>query len=215
MTLCKAVSHVAIILGIAFTLCLSFTVFAKANDLTHTPQSSDLWNTMSEFASTSSVRTYLVDNWWADRDISVDELDYIIILAEQCSTFYDDRIAPELLLAMIAVESRFDPDCKTGVALGLMQIIPRWHYGRMSYFVEADTELTSDLFYNPRLSIMCGADYMSDLLDYTNGDIYYALMCYNQGQVSATKDYIKHGYISTYAETIVDLADDIRSLLYD
>lgn len=215
MTLSKTIPHLALLLGILLTFYLSLIVLVKAEYSQPKPSSLDLWNTLSEFTSTTDLRMFLNENCWVSHDISTDELDYIIVLTEQCSTFYGDRVKPEILLAMIAVESGFDPDCKTGSALGLMQIIPKWHYGRLSYFTEADTEITSDLFYDPRLNIMCGADYMSDLLEYTCGDIYFALMCYNQGQTSARIDYVMNGHISAYAETVVELADEIKQLIYN
>jgi len=36
-------------------------------------------------------------------------------------------LSPTLVLALIAVESRFDPDAMYRGARGLMQVVPRWH----------------------------------------------------------------------------------------
>ena len=82
-----------------------------------------------------------------------------------------NRIAPGLLYAIIAVESGGNPRAmgRSG-SIGLMQLKPATaaHYG------------VSDLF-DPAANIMAGARYLRDLLTRFRGDIPLALAAYNSG----------------------------------
>ena len=102
------------------------------------------------------------------------------------------RISIPLLKAVMKVESDFNPKAvsKKG-AKGLMQIMPQ-NYELLQI---------KDPF-NPRQSIMGGAQYLSQLLDHFDGNVKLALAAYNAGPntversrgippIKETKDYVK------------------------
>lgn len=170
------------------------------------------WTTVDEYSRTSQLRYFLIDNGWCKDYIDNADLDYILILTQQLCEQYE-RVRPELALAMIAVESRFDTNAHSGGgARGLMQLIPAYHEDRLIQFLEADDSYSRDLFYNPRLNIATGLDYINYILGETKGGEALALMWYNQGAVSADKTWNK-GITSSYAKTVLSLADDIEDIL--
>lgn len=172
----------------------------------------DLWNTLLEKKRTNEIVRYLRDNDWVVDDVDDEELDYILVLSKQIADMYDN-VRPELVMAMIAVESHFNSSAgsKAG-ALGLMQIIPRYHKNRIMQFVDADTKYTPDLFNNIRLNVATGIDYISEILRQADGDEAFALMWYNQGAESADRTY-KRGVVSSYARAVLSTAEDISVIL--
>jgi soluble lytic murein transglycosylase-like protein len=90
------------------------------------------------------------------------------------------NVRPELLRAVIAVESRFNPLAvsKRG-ARGLMQLMPE----------TARRFAVGDLF-DPRANVLAGARYLRALLDQFDDNIELALAAYNAGEQSV----IKAGY---------------------
>jgi Transglycosylase SLT domain len=98
------------------------------------------------------------------------------------------NVRPELLRAIITVESKFDPQAvsKRG-ARGLMQLMP--DTGRR--FAAGD-------LFNPRANVLAGAHYLRALLDLFDENIELAVAAYNAGEQSV----IKAGYrIPTNPET--------------
>lgn len=158
------------------------------------------------------ICNYFTNNSWVDERVSKDDLQYIIQLAIHLSSYYED-ISPALALAVIAQESKFYQYDEYEGALGLMQLLPSYHSDRLICCLEEDERYSKDLFFDPRLNIMTGLDYLHQLLEEVNGDIPYALMCYNQGPSSAYSTYIKGGVISEYAKTIVKLSEELDELL--
>jgi soluble lytic murein transglycosylase-like protein len=93
---------------------------------------------------------------------------YDAIIAE-ASTEYG--VDPELVRAVIRVESQFDPRAESGAgAKGLMQLMPI-----------LSRELGVQDPFNPRENIFGGVRYLSRLLDRHNGDVTLALASYNAG----------------------------------
>lgn len=158
------------------------------------------------------VRNYLIDNGWVDERVTKDDLDYITQLAVHLSS-YHKNISPALALATIAQESKFYKYDEYEGALGLMQLLPSYHTDRLVQCLEDDERYSQDLFYDPRLNIMTGLDYLNQLVNECNGDIPYALMCYNQGPESAYRTYKKAGIISDYAKQIIKLSEEVDELL--
>lgn len=158
------------------------------------------------------IRNYLVDNGWVDERVTKDDLDYITQLAVHLSSYYDD-ISPAITLAMIAQESKFYKNDRYEGALGLMQLLPSYHNDRLICCLEEDERYSDSLFFDPRLNIMTGLDYFHQLLEEANGDVPYALMCYNQGPSSAYRTYVKGGIISDYAKSIIKLSEELDELL--
>lgn len=158
------------------------------------------------------VRNYLLDNGWVDERVMKDDFEYIVQLAVHLSSYYED-ISPSLTLAVIAQESKFYKNDRYEGALGLMQLLPSYHSDRLICCLEEDERYSDELFYDPRLNIMTGLDYLHELLEETKGDIPYALMSYNQGPSSAYKTYVRGGVISNYAKSIMKLSEELDELL--
>lgn len=114
------------------------------------------------------------------------------------------NVDPYLVLSVIYQESRFVPDVSLGGCVGLMQISERWHQDR------ADRLGVTD-FWDPYSNVLLGIDLLSELLTKTDGDIYYALMQYNQTFSSARQMYLQ-GIISDYARDVVRRADEYREV---
>lgn len=87
---------------------------------------------------------------------------------------------PYLLLAIIYVESRFDPvvESRSG-ARGLMQIMPRtgsWIAESIGFM-----DYEADVLFDPVTNIFFGSWYLSHLLKSFSGDLNKALAAYNAG----------------------------------
>lgn len=161
--------------------------------------------------SLSRIKNYLIDNGWVKDYVEEEELDYILLLTRHLSVYYDN-IDPNLITATIAVESRFDRDAKNNGARGLMQLLPAYHEDRLIQFIEEDEKYSRNLFYDARLNIITGMDYLSYILEEVDGDLNYALMWYNQGAVSACDMYEGRGVVSSYAITVQRLAKELSDL---
>lgn len=175
------------------------------------PDVYDLWSVDNERDNSFFVYTYLVNEGLVSDSVDFDEFDYISVLAQQLSGM-SKNVKPELVLAMIAVESNFDMYNRTGRAYGLMQLIPLYHSSRMEQYVESGHQIDLDDFFNPRLNIMTGIDYLDYILDETDGDVEYALMWYNQGPESASKAYLDNLYVSSYAKKVASLSTEIKRI---
>lgn len=144
--------------------------------------------------------------------VAFDDFDYIYTLSYQLADM-TEHVPHSLVLAMIAYESNFDRDAESSAgAVGLMQVTPLYHHDRMVYFVEEGHEPYVDDFFDPRLNMACGIDYMEELLKSTDDNTTYSLMCYNQGVTSATKTYYNKG-ASNYARNIIALSQEIEEFL--
>lgn len=190
-------------------------IVSAYHDATYYPASVyDLWNidAFREHLQQRRTLNYLRDNGWVKDYVDDDELDYILVLTGHLSTYYDN-IDPALIVAQIAVESRFDANAYNNGARGLMQLLPMYHQDRLIQFIEEDERYSRDLFYDERLNIITGMDYMSYILKETDGDETYALMWYNQGALSACADYERNGIESMYAKDILSLRDELANLI--
>lgn len=204
-----------IIIGVIFIyltlLILTPCAYGYYNRIHHV-SAEDLYNVVEQQGDSFALFVYLKEEGVIGDDVSFGDFDYINVLAQQLCTM-TDHVKPELALAMIAVESGFDQNAKHNSTRGLMQLIPIYHSTRMEQFVEKDHQIDLDDFFNPRLNIATGLDYMDYLLDETNGDVPYALMWYNQGAISASKDYLDNLRISSYAKKVMELSKNIKTFL--
>lgn len=97
------------------------------------------------------------------------------------------RLDPDLVLAVIQVESNFNPRALSSKqAQGLMQLIP----ATAARFGVTDP-------YDPHENLRGGMGYLRWLLDHFNGDLRLALAGYNAGE-GAVK---RHGGVPPYTET--------------
>lgn len=122
-----------------------------------------------------------------------------------CSDY--PNVDPYLILSIICQESRFTPNVSNGGCVGLMQISEYWHKDRAARLGVTD-------FWDPYSNILLGVDLVNELLDRTNGDIYYALMLYNQTYSSAKSMY-SQGIISQYAKDVVQRANLYKEGYFD
>lgn len=168
-----------------------------------------LWNTMSEYDNVSALRGFLLDNDWINDDVSIDDLDYILVLTGQLSNEFFPSIPRSLVLSMISVESGFRKDLVGfNDDSGLMQIIPKYHRNRIEKYIY---EERVDVF-DARVNIMVGMDYLKELLDWSMGDLELAVMSYNMGPTRATH-YASHGYTSSYCIEVLERMFAIQSFL--
>lgn len=211
----QVITFYVIAIALAFFLMIPLlSIVAKGyeSDTYKTPDSYDLCTVADQIQSSQLLYITLVQRGFIDTNVSFDDFDYICALTQQlCQS--TKHVTPEIAMAMIAVESNFDAMAKNGNARGLMQLIPKYHYERMSYFVDDPNNMTTDDFYNPRLNIATGIDYLDSILDATDENINYSLMWYNQGPTSASKSYLDDHHISSYAKSIVNLSAEIKLLL--
>ncbi len=92
---------------------------------------------------------------------------------EIASSLHD--VPVDLLLAVAATESNWDPDARSkSNAHGIMQI--QWPGTARHLGVQRVAEL-----YNPCLNIALGARYLHELIDNSNGNVERALASYNYG----------------------------------
>lgn len=207
---------IALVIASWFFVWIFLTPIVDAyHEATNYPASVyDLWNidAFREHMRQQRILSYLRDNGWVKDYVDNDELDYILVLADHLSAYYDN-IDPSLIIAQIAIESRFDTNAYNNGARGLMQLLPMYHEDRLIQFIEEDEKYSRDLFYDERLNIITGMDYMSYILNEVSGDEVYALMWYNQGPVSASNDYEQSGIESHYAKDILSLRDKLSELI--
>lgn len=107
-----------------------------------------------------------------------------------------------LVLAIIGQESNYQTDAvgDDGNSIGLMQIQPRWHQGRM------DRLGVTDLL-DPYQNVTVGIDLLADLID--KGGTRWAIMAYNAGAETADY-YITIGTITDYAAEVERLREEIK-----
>lgn len=132
-----------------------------------------------------------------DVPLSVDLQEHIKWLCD------DYGVDMPLVLAIIGQESNYRPDAvgDNGNSLGLMQIQPRWHQGRMDDLGVTDL---LDSYQN----VTVGIDLLAELVGKNKGTE-WALMAYNGGHDHA--DYMKNtGQISEYAETVIKLYEELK-----
>jgi soluble lytic murein transglycosylase-like protein len=119
------------------------------------------------------------------RSVPGDTAQFDGVITEASTTFH---LQPELLRAVIEVESRYNPFAVSDKgALGLMQLMP----DTARRFSDGD-------MFNPRDNVLAGAHYLRFLLDLFKDDMELALAAYNAGENAV----IRAGYrIPSFPET--------------
>ena len=125
-----------------------------------------------------------------------DPTEGMISTAAALSQEYD--LPAGLLLAVAEVESDFNPNCKTGKCWGLMQIHSSYagEYAKLAGMEEYD-------LFDYRDSMRIAAAMLADYITRYEGDLHFALMCYNLGEWGA-KAKRKDGVNSTgYSRKVI------------
>ena len=128
-----------------------------------------------------------LDHWDADLNRSKAQPDALQSLIIQAAKAND--LPPDLLDAMVQVESRYQPDVVSPKgAVGLLQLMP-----------DTARSLGVDNPFNPQQNLHGGAVFLRQLLDRFNNDLKLALAAYNAGAGAV----IKYQYqVPPYPETI-------------
>lgn len=107
-----------------------------------------------------------------------------------------------LVLAIIGQESNYRPDAvgDNGNSLGLMQIQPRWHQGRMNKLGVTD-------LLDPFQNVTVGIDLLAELIE--TGGTRWAIMVYNAG-VETADYHTAIGTVTDYAAEVERLREEIK-----
>lgn len=132
-----------------------------------------------------------------DTHISKEYLGYVYDIC------FEYGICPELIVAMIETESSGQASVvSSSGAIGLMQIIPKWHMLRMEKLMVKD-------LYDPRGNILVGVDLIYELSKEYQ-DLPVVLMCYNEGALPELFEKINNGYVSEYATRIMNRSAELQ-----
>ena len=124
---------------------------------------------------------------------------------EACIKYGEEyNICPELLMAMCEKESSGRADAENGSCKGVLQINEYCHKDRMERL--GVTEL-----YDIDSNIHVAADYLCELFQNNNRDIYLVLMKYNMKHKTAERLY-EEGKYSDYAISITERAAELECL---
>jgi len=137
-----------------------------------------------------------------DPDVAVeeeiDEREALEPIIQEAASLHG--VDPDLVRAMIEIESRFDPRAASGAgAKGLMQLMPR----------TAKAVGIEDPF-DPRQNIFGGVKYLSQMMERYNGNTALALAAYNAGPGNVRRHRgvppfrETRGYVSKIAKLVAD-----------
>lgn len=121
---------------------------------------------------------------YIEENFAVDEAKAYSIVTHAIEHGTKNGVKPELVLAVIAVESTFKEDAVSSQgARGLMQVMPRYHG-------EAIREIGGEhALFRPGPNIRTGTGILVEYLDRANGDLHKALARYNGSSGKRSKAY--------------------------
>lgn len=222
MNLAQKLSNVGVIVTLILVYSLVFCCMAKAysNSFNAVPllRPDKSWSRdLIELCTTREIIRYLHEGDLVANSVTNDQLDNYILLAEQMCSKYDN-VRPSLAIAVMSVESKFVSGISSGGAKGLMQLIPKWHSDRMKSYL--GREPSSEDWFRPDANIGCAVDYLSEIIDSTDGldtipledKLAFSLMWYNQGAMSASQTYLTMGKITGYAKEVTRISDAIDEI---
>jgi len=113
--------------------------------------------------------------------VSAEAVETVVAAAQEAATRH--RLDPLLILAVVAVESRFNPIAESGAgAKGLMQVIPKYHLEKLEEHGGEEAVL------DPETNVLVGAAILREYLNRT-GDLTAALQMYNGSRDDANLRY--------------------------
>jgi membrane-bound lytic murein transglycosylase MltF len=117
------------------------------------------------------------------------------------------RLDPLLVLAVIQVESSFDPCAVSKVgAKGLMQVMPRRLFSPDDF---ADYAFQHHRFYEPVWNVRTGVAYLASLRD-RFGDLETALAAYNAGPTRVSASLAENPGGSRYVRAVMNRFQGVR-----
>lgn len=130
--------------------------------------------------------------------------EYLSYIEEICESY---NICPAVVIALIEAESDGNPnDVSKRGAIGLMQVVPKWHWERMEKLGVTD-------LFDPYSNILAGVDFLAELFRKYQ-DLPTVLMCYNEGEYHGAPERAKNGDISAYAIKIMERASELQEAKY-
>lgn len=160
-------------------LVLSFCLFMAAalsggvdGGLLHWPwPSATEMSQQAEPVDVDAPRKAAISEFLADKfQKSPEEVRTYVELAFEESNKHPD-VTPELILAVIQKESSLDPSARSFYgAVGLMQVVPRFHMARLSQ---------SESLYDASVNIRVGAQILQEYISKAGGDIHAGLKKYS------------------------------------
>lgn len=173
------------------------------------------------FAPFPEIVSQMEDPIYLQSDNSIEDLDaieivddfeedpietYISYVYQICEDETDIPNLPEIVIAMIYHESRFNPTVSNGDHIGLMQISTYWHSKRAENLGITD-------MWDPYSNISLGVDILKDLYyNYTNKNITLSVMMYNMDFSQAKKIY-NAGSISSYAKNVFYTSQHLEEVM--
>lgn len=128
--------------------------------------------------------------------------DWEVYIEEVCEEY---GICPELVEAIIERESGWDPRAENNGCIGLMQIDPIFHCGRMDRLGVKDLK-------DPYDNILIGVDFLAELFR-QHHEIYPVLMFYNAGY---SEEYgllaYEKGRNSDYALEVAERSEELERM---
>lgn len=113
---------------------------------------------------------------------------YVFYIYQICEQYYPE-LDPAIVQAVMETESQYIPTVESRCgAVGLMQVIPKWHAWRMEQYGLTD-------IWDPYTNIIVGMDFLNESYQ-RYGDYYKALLAYNNS--------------SSYAKYVLELAKQFR-----
>ncbi len=132
-----------------------------------------------ELAKYRAIGEYLAHRYRVSPEMTTD------IVARAHAAGHSYGLDPLLILAVISVESSFNPIAESGMgAKGLMQVIPRFHSEK---FDSLGGEVAA---FRPETNISVGSQVLKEYLVHTRGDVNDALQMY----VGASSAETENGY---------------------
>lgn len=112
---------------------------------------------------------------------------------------HEVNLDPLLILAVMAVESRFNPIAESNAgAQGLMQVIPKYHADKLP-----DSQSDAS-FLNPSVNVLVGAKVLKDYIGRSGGNLQTGLQMYNGSPWDTT---------AQYASKVIAEKERLRQLL--
>lgn len=182
-----AVIFMAVLFAIFITLLYCCLVAASDAD----DRMDEIWE---ERVMTPTYTPVPEPEEWVRYNVPLDD-DLQKYIEKECKEY---GVPSPIVMAVIGVESNFDPNCKGDVvdgyyqSFGLMQIYAKEHYERC-------IRLNACNLLDPYQNVKVGIDFLAELIDYYEGDWDKALSFYNHDDTGRYAERVQ-----AYAECLAE-----------